>query len=411
MASKKIIFRIKEGAQPESFIPFIPLSSGFKIERLYDISNEVNSILSSDFLTMSNLDINKFFDNNIYPSKPEVDKKLYRTYKIKLNSDEDAKSIYKNFKDNPDIEYVQFDELNELYYTPNDPLFGKLWGLQKIKCKEAWDISLGDSILVAVIDTGVDYNHIDIVNNIWINANGKHGKDFIDKDDDPMDYHGHGTHVAGTIAAIINNNIGITGVAPKTKILCVKIFPNPLDSVCAEAIKYAIDNGARILNNSWGSPVRRVSNPAVEDAIDYAYSRGGIVIFAAGNSGDDVKYYSPANYSKVISVASTNINDQRASDSNYGNLITVSAPGVEILSLKNGSNDYALDSGTSMAAPHVSGLVALMLSLNPNLSFEQIKTIIQNNVDFIASDKPIGTGRINAQKCLNGIAALAIIDK
>ncbi len=409
MASKKLIFRVKEGVKTESLIPTLPLSVNISIKPLYDVSDEVDSYLKSDLNTKSiSEDKMEFFNNEIYPSKSEDEKKLYRTYEIKTSSDEDAKSIYNTLIEDPNVEYVQFDELNELYFTPNDPRLNDLWGIDKIKCKNAWDVSQGDSVIVAVIDTGVDYNHLDIVNNMWKNSNGKHGKDLSDNDDDPIDYHGHGTHVAGTIAATINNNLGIVGVAPKAKIMAVKIFPNALDSVCANAIKYAVDNGAKILNNSWGPRNRNPRNPAVEDAINYAYSKGVIVIFASGNSNDDVQFYSPANYSKVISVSATDENDNRAGFSNYGTLVSVSAPGVNILSLKAGSNQYVSMNGTSMASPHVAGLAALILSLNPGLSIEDVRLLIQNNVDYITPDQPIGVGRINAQKSVTSLVTTAI---
>jgi subtilisin family serine protease len=329
-------------------------------------------------------------------------KKLSRTYYVECYTDEEANILQNSLSTNEGVEYVKFDELNELYFHPNDPLLPSQWAIPKIACEEAWDTSQGDNIIVAVIDTGVDYNHPDLIGRMWQDSTGRYGKDISDGDDDPMDYHGHGTHVAGTIAAVMNNNIGVVGVAPMAKIMAVKIFPNAQDSICAQAIRYAVDNGAKVLNNSWGSINRRPSNPTVEDAVNYAYSKGATVIFAAGNKNDDVQYYSPANHPRVISVGATDINDNRASFSNYGNLVTIAAPGVNILSLQFGSVNYIKMSGTSMACPHVAGLAALILKNNNQLSFEKVKFFIQNNADTIHPDKPIGSGRINANKSAKG---------
>lgn len=229
-----------------------------------------------------------------------------------------------------------------------------------------------------------------------------------DNNNDPMDDFsaegdGHGTHVAGTIAAVGNNEIGVIGVAPKVKIMALKIFPNAFDSVAAKALRYAVDHGAKVLNNSWGPINRRPSNRTVENALDYVYEKGAIAVFAAGNSSDDTKYYSPANYEKTIAVSAVNKNDKRGSFSNYGEVVEVAAPGVNILSLKARSNDYISEgfSGTSMAAPHVSGLVALILSKKSTLTFEEVKTIVKESADEIETDKYIGSGRVNAYKALN----------
>ncbi|HEX8250731.1 MAG TPA: S8 family serine peptidase, partial [Pyrinomonadaceae bacterium] len=149
---------------------------------------------------------------------------------------------------------------------------------------------------------------------------------------------------------------------------------------------------------------RSVSNPTIEDAIKYAADKGCIVVFSAGNDTDDVQFYYTARHPQVISVASVNINDRRAGDSNFGSLVTVAAPGVKILSLKLGTDGYRFKSGTSMACPHVAGLVALLLAKRPNLTFSEIKQILQDNGDVIETDRPIGR-RINAARSLSAIAA------
>ena len=400
MDNKRLIFRVKEGVKPAEVLPSQPMSeSVFEVGRLYDIEEEVASFRLVSPMAEGVDDNETLFETQIYDTKTDPEKKIFRTYYVS-GEDEAADSLFKELQENENVEYVQYDELNELYYTPNDPRLAELWGITKIACPAAWDTSFGEDIVVAVIDTGVDYNHPDIKDSMWKNANDKYGYDFSDNDDDPKDYHGHGTHCAGTIAATINNAVGVVGVAPKSKIMALKIFPNAQDSVCANAIKYAADNGARVLSNSWGPTSRRPSNPAVDDMIDYAYGKGCIVVFAAGNADDDVQYYSPANYSKVISVGATDPNDQRATFSNYGDKITIGAPGVGILSLEMDTSGYNLKSGTSMACPHVAGLAALLLKVNRQLTFEKVKFLIVTNADPIQTDKPISGRRINANRAV-----------
>lgn len=405
----RLIFRVKNGVSPTEVLPAMPQGEGeeaIQVSRLYDIGNEVASFRGVSPMAESLGSDEEVFESEIYATKSEPEQKLFRTY-VAEGSPETAESLLESLEADENVEYVQMDEMNDLYVNPNDPRFPELWGISKIECPQAWDTSQGKDIVVAVIDTGVDYNHPDIKDRMWQDAKGNFGKDLSDGDDDPLDYHGHGSHCAGTVAATLNNAVGVVGVAPKAKIMAVKIFPNARDSVCSAAIKYAADNGAKILSNSWGPTGRRASNRAVEDAIDYAVAKGCIVIFAAGNEDDDVKFYSPANYANVISVAATDSNDARAGFSNFGDLITIAAPGVNILSLKLNTDQYTSKNGTSMACPHVAGLVALLLKLNGSLTLNQIKQILQTKGDTIQTDKPISSRRINAIKSvesLNGSA-------
>lgn len=396
MKSTKLIFALKEGFTPLQVLPQRVADSNVSIRRLYEIQPHIERFRNnfSDLATTYATD-NSLFENEIYPALTDAEKRTFRTYTADLNNEEETEELEGFLKNHGAVEYVQRDEMNELYYHPNDPLLTSQWAVPRIKCEQAWDISQGDDIVVAVVDTGVDYNHPDMAGNMWKNAAGKYGYNFSSGNDDPMDDHGHGTHCSGTIAAVTNNNLGVAGIAPRAKIMAVKIFPNALDSICANAIKYAADNGARVISNSWGPTQRRPSNPAVESAIDYAYSKGCIVVFAAGNANDDVQYYSPANYARVINVAATDTNDARAGFSNYGNLITVAAPGVDINSLLLNTTGYTTKSGTSMACPHVAALSALILLKNSQYTFEKVKHFIESYGDPIVTDKPVGK-RINA---------------
>ncbi|WP_149093498.1 S8 family peptidase [Paenibacillus terrae] len=409
-AEKEILISLKEGVDPRSVIHTnIGRSSHemnsemeSKIQRLHSIKPIVKKAQVATASTLeSNLNDEKIFENE-YKKMSETEKKLYRTYKIKVGINENLEQILEELRNNKGVEHVQLNHMNKLLVKPNDPRYGELYGLINMQCEKAWEISKGEDIVVAVIDSGVDYNHPDIKLNMWTDENGKFGHDFSDKDDDPMDNDLHGTHVAGTIAAMGNNAIGVIGVAPKVKIMAIKVFPNATDAVIREAIKYAVDNGAKIINNSWGPTGQRPKNIELEKVIDYAYEKGVIVVFAAGNENDETKYYSPANYPKTIAVGAVDANDTKAYFSNYDENVVVSAPGVEILSLKAKTNDYIKErmSGTSMAAPHVSGLVALLLSKKPNLKFNQIVKILKESTDDVQTDKYIGTGRVNAYKAL-----------
>lgn len=406
-----ILVGLKEGADPKSILPVNVAESfsdlgNLKIERLHSIKPVVEKVKAETASVLeANLNDEEIF-KSAYVRMSETEKKLYRTYEINIGDNVDSEALLDELRKNDNIEYAELDQPLVLYMNPNDSRFPELYGLKNMQCPKAWDISQGEEIVVAVIDSGVDYNHPDIKANMWKDINGKYGYDFSDNNNDPMDDFspegdGHGTHVAGTIAAVGNNEIGVIGVAPKVKIMALKIFPNAFDSVAAKALRYAVDHGAKVLNNSWGPTNRRPSNPVVENALNYVYEKGAIAVFAAGNSGDDTKYYSPANYEKTIAVSAVSKNDKRGGFSNYGEVVEVAAPGVDILSLKARSSEYISFSGTSMAAPHLSGLVALILSKKSTLTFEEVKKVLKESADEIETDKYIGSGRINAYKALN----------
>lgn len=399
MKAKNIIFRTVQGVTPKQLLSKEVFAKNLNIKRLYDISEEVNRFRQDNpNTTYSYNNDSDLFDFEILFDLPTELNNLYRTYIADNLTEIQAKELYSFLDGRNEVEYVQFDEENELYAIPNDPSYNQQWGMSKINIEMAWNKTLGNDIIVGVVDTGVDYQNSDLALNMWKNSQGHFGYDFSNNTPNPLDTDGHGTHVAGIISAISNNALQIAGVAPKAKIMAVKIFPNAYDSRCAAGIKYAVDNGAKVINNSYGPTSRRPSNPVIEDAVSYAYSKGVIIVFAAGNSNDDIQYYSPANYSKVIAVGATDVNDNRASFSNYGTQVAISAPGVNILSLRPNSNTPVNKSGTSMAAPFVTGAIALIIKLNPNSStFDTVKKKLQTYGDIINTDKPIGK-RLNAGK-------------
>ncbi|MEH1944025.1 MAG: S8 family peptidase [Nostoc sp.] len=274
-------------------------------------------------------------------------------------------------------------------------LGGNNWGADLVKAPEVWAQGYtGKGVVVAVVDTGVDYNHEDLKNNIWTNSkeiagngidddgNGyvddNYGWNFADNNNNSLDNNGHGTHVSGTIAGE-NNNYGVTGIAYDAKIMPVKVLNESGSgsySSISKGIRYAVDNGANVINLSLGGTS---SNRTLQSAIDYASSKGVIVVMAAGNDGDSSPDY-PARYASKsgIAVGAVDKNNNLADFSNRSGtneISYVTAPGVKVYSSVP-NNQYATYSGTSMAAPHVAGVVALMLSANPNLTDAQVRQIV-----------------------------------
>lgn len=293
---------------------------------------------------------------------------------------------------------------------PNDPMLSKLWGLTKIQASEAWKKSGGgsSSVTTVVIDTGIDAKHPDLAANM-----AGPGFNAITGAPSASDDHGHGTHCAGTIAGVGNNNVGVAGVAYKTRLLGAKFLAAQGGGSTSDAIKaidWAIQQpGVRVLSNSWGGggPSR-----ALEASIKRACEKGVLFVVAAGNenNNNDTKPSYPTNYALpcVLSVAATDSADAFASFSNYGvNTVFVAAPGVNILSTFP-QNKYQSLSGTSMATPHVAGLAALLFSLKPSLSAVDVKAIIEKTSDPLNSSrvikalasKAVKFGRINAARAV-----------
>jgi hypothetical protein len=325
--------------------------------------------------------------------------------------------------------------------VPNDTSYqSRMWGHQVIESEKAWDISTGSrEIIAAISDTGVDYNHEDLKANMWVNdiekngtpgvdddGNGQvddiYGYDFANNDGDPKpgtaNGNYHGTHVAGTVGAVGNNSLGVTGVVWNTKLMAVKGFPDAstggsLDALLA-TIYYAADNGARVVNCSWGGA--RAPTNAERDAIRYALQKGTIPVVAAGNDTRNASGFAPAGVAEALTVGATNSRDQLATFSNFGTIVDVVAPGGDAVQGGRGLPDtiystFPMNSpqgkyygiqGTSMAAPHVAGLAALVLSINPNLTAQQVIDMIKATGDMIdveASDSSLSKftyPRINA---------------
>lgn len=335
----------------------------------------------------------------------------------------DNKNMERNLTLTQGILHVEENQMYSISYKRAQAT--DLWGLYSeagIKAKEAWAITKGSKdVVIAVIDTGVDYNHPDLKDNMWVNVNeipgngidddgngfvdDIHGYDFAYGDADPMDGQGHGTHCAGTIGAV-HNDFGVEGVMANVRIMALKFLSDYGSGSTANAIKsidYAIQNGATIMSNSWGGGG---FSQLLKEAIERANDAGILFVAASGNSNrdTDAKPHYPSSYKvdNVLAVASHTVNDVLSSFSNYGaTSVDVSAPGSNILSTWP-NNKYKAISGTSMATPHVSGIAGLMLSKNPKMTPKRVIKKIMNNVEKGSQykDKVKSCGRVNAEKSL-----------
>ena len=334
---------------------------------------------------------------------------------------------------------VQFVEPSYVIHAsrfPNDRFFGDQWGLRNvghyggkpgadISAPAAWDVTTGGNVTVAVVDTGVSYKHPDLIGNAWNNpgepVNGQdddgdgfdddvHGADFFNSDSNPEDDGGHGTHVAGIIGAQGNNGIGTTGVSWDVNVMALKFLDengegNTADA--ANAIDYAVAHGARVINASWGGPA---FSQALYGAVKRAGERGALVVAAAGNEGQnaDVKPDYPAAYdlANVISVAATDRTDRLLDFSNYGaKSVDLGAPGDDVTSTVPTIADpsgYAAFSGTSMAAPFVSGAAALYLSKFPQAGVDQVKGALLSTGDRLPTlaGKTVTGARLNVARAI-----------
>jgi len=373
---------------------------------------------------------------------------------IKFDSDISLDKIISFYENTGLFEYVEPNYIAKgsgvLNTVPNDSEYNKQWGLKNdgtfsnttavsgadIEMESAWDIELGDSnMIVAVIDTGLRITHPEFSGRIWTNTNEVAdgtdtdnngfiddlvaGWDFINNDNDPTDDHGHGTNVAGIALASGNNTIGYAGVNWNAKVMICKALDENNSgtyAAMASAIYYAVDNGAKVINMSIGGSG---NSTTLSDAINYCYDNGVILVACMMNFNNSVTYY-PAGYDKTIAVGSTDPDDTRSnpffwsttSGSNFGNHIDLVAPGNYMYGLSYNSDTFygSYWGGTSQATPLVAGVVSLLLSQEPSLTFEEIRTVLRESAedqvgnpseDVNGFDIYYGYGRLNAKNALS----------
>ncbi|MBN1560721.1 S8 family serine peptidase [candidate division KSB1 bacterium] len=328
----------------------------------------------------------------------------------------------------------------QLHFTPNDPFYQDQYALKNVCAEQAWETERGSTdVIVAVIDTGIDYEHPDMQNNLWLNAgedvngNGRvdesdyngidddgngfvddirgwdftdapnypDGGDYLDRDNDPMDGHGHGTGVAGIIAAETDNDYGIAGLAFGCRVMNLRAFNSSgygEEDDAASAILYAIANGAQVINMSFGDVfVSRI----LDDVLKYGRQQGAVMVASAGNSSSDEIHY-PSGFAETISVGASDQNDHLAGFSNFGPSIDLVAPGSSILSLDR-ENDFHNWNGTSFSAPCVSAAAALILSHRPGLNADAVRSLLVNSADDLGDpgwDDKFGAGRLQVARAL-----------
>jgi thermitase len=339
-------------------------------------------------------------------------------------------SLINQLKIDPRVESVAPNNIVKAKFTPNDTFYGDQWGLKNtgqqggqvnldINAEAAWDITRGNNTIVAVIDSGVNLNHPDLNDNILRNSNGNViGYDYANNDAVPEDDEGHGTHVAGIIAAEGNNSTGVSGVCPNCKIMPMKFldqdgFGDTFGAV--ESMKFAIKNNASVINNSWGGEEQNIF---IQDVINQAHSKNIVVVAAAGNDNTSTPMY-PASMNHVISVSSITRTGNRALFSNFGSTIDLTAPGEQILStfppntdLGVGCSDnsystandgYGYCSGTSMSSPAIAGCAALIKTVRPSLNGDEVEQLLKNTAKDVGSpgrDDNFGNGIIDCKAAI-----------
>lgn len=333
----------------------------------------------------------------------------------------------------PGVLYAEPDYLWTIAKVPDDPQFWRQWGLENTgqvyregvtpgkagsdgRVVNGWDITTGSgTVLVAVLDTGVDYTHPDLVSNMWTGPNGEHGYDVINQDYDPMDDFGHGTHCAGLIGAVGNNGIGTSGVSWKTKIVAVKAINAQGTAYTSDIIKgieYSTQVGADIVSCSFGGTEY---SQALSDMIT---ASPALFVCAAGNNGqsNDITPHYPSSYNldNIIGVAGTNADDTLSSTSNYGSSVHLAAPGIQIYStslMQSSGDRYTYLNGTSQATAMVAGMAALICETDNKLSPLEVRNLLMSHSDPVSSlsGRVAANGRVNLTSALQSLSVEDVI--
>lgn len=409
---------LKQSKKPETvkqskriFKPVAPYVSNQLIVRLKNsYTKDELERLNNKFRDLGVVSQEKAFKTN----NPNAN----NTYLLKFKPETDIKKAGQELLDSGLIDNLEENNIYKIQEAPQDPYYRQLWGFEKIQMQEAWNLVKGsDSVVIGVLDTGIDYNHQDfagrriIRGEDFVNCNSITGTGPNDcaspknPDNDPMDDHGHGTHVAGTIGAMVNNNIGVSGINWNVSLMAIKsmnrIGQGSKDNIIA-GIYYAAEKRVNVLNMSIGGPPS--CSVEYQRAVATAQNNGVIIVAAAGNSNRDAQGFSPASCNDVITVGNTTSTDARSGSSNFGVRVDLAAPGTDILSTMP-NNTYAPKTGTSMAAPHVAGVVGLLLAAKPGLSRDQVLSCLVSGADPISTDRPIGK-RLNAYRAITACTNL-----
>ncbi len=322
--------------------------------------------------------------------------------RLKASSKAEAEWLLQELRNHPDVEYAEYNHRRTVTVTASDPEYSTQWGLASARFPEAWEFTRGSTgVLVAVIDSGIALYHPEL------QGRYTQGYDYVFDDTEPDDELGHGTSVAGVIAANTGNGQGVAGATWHTTILPLKVldqFGSGYDSDVAAAIIYAADQGADVINLSLGGPE---PSKTLQEAVDYAHSKGAVIVAASGNKREAVYY--PAACNNVIAVGSISQTNAVSSFSNYGEQLDVAAPGESIRTIGLDPYTTRTASGTSFAAPHVAALASLLLSLDPSLSNSQVESYITHTaIDQGAAgwDPDYGHGAIDAKA-----ATLALLNE
>jgi len=375
------------------------------IKSTYTVVGEANS---ATILVKYKAGVSEQAKNNINAKNGGTQKKKIQKINVDvvaIANGETVDQTLAKYRADKEVEYAEPNYLAKGLLTPNDTMFSKQWNLQKIEAPKAWDVSQGGYGPIAVVDTGIATNQSDISGSLLSGFN------FVNDTSNANDDNGHGTHVAGIISAVTNNGNGVASVGFKGSLIPVKVLDSGGSGTygdVASGIIFAADRGAKIINMSLGGSS---SSSTLKSAVTYAQSKGSLIVAAAGNNGNSSAVY-PAAYAGVIAVSATTQDDSLASYSSYGGNIYVSAPGSSIISTYyNGG--YATLSGTSMAAPAVSGLIGLALSRGTT-TVSGVLNDLKSTSDKVGPygydqngwNQYFGYGRINAARLL-GIAPVA----
>lgn len=381
--------------------------------------------------------VNRFepaFPNCLPPVTGGVDLSLI--FRMSYSGDAEVAEVCGRLAMIPGVEYAEPWYLNFTFFEPNDPRRGNQYGLRLCHAYEAFDISRGDpEVVVGIIDSGIDQDHEDLVGNRWVNPgedlngdgtisnnerNGRdddnngfvddfYGWDFLGRDNNPDDAYGHGTHVAGIASAVTNNGVGVASVAFSCSLMGVRVG-NDTIYYGYDGINYAVRNGVKVINVSWG----RSGGPSAteENVVNYAYQHDVLIVAAAGNTYQQVRGY-PAAYDNVVAVAATDANDLKAAFSSYGDWVDISAPGASIYSTLPNNRYGSLD-GTSMASPFAASVAALIRSAFPDADVDEARRLLLEGADDIYNRNAayrglLGSGRINALRSLQ-LGARPMID-